>query len=101
MILDSLAKFGVSNMVKTAKMEACVHARARALIVKGGVEKAASALGFSRFTIYNYGDQVRFDVSASRWFVCVRTPSTTRATHRSRSPRQFQVELPVNLKFLV
>lgn len=28
-------------------------------IVKGGIEKAAAALGVTRYTIYNYLDEIR------------------------------------------
>ncbi|RBH49962.1 hypothetical protein C3F00_035265, partial [Pseudomonas sp. MWU13-2860] len=30
-------------------------------IVKGGVERAAEALGVSRYTVYNYLDEIRGD----------------------------------------
>ncbi len=31
----------------------------RVFIVKGGIEKAAAALGVTRYTIYNYLEQIR------------------------------------------
>ncbi|MNG32588.1 hypothetical protein D3C84_1186390 [compost metagenome] len=47
-------------MNKQAKVEAVRIMQERGLfIVKGGVEKAASALGVTRYTIYNYLEQLR------------------------------------------
>jgi predicted transcriptional regulator YheO len=66
-IHDSLAKFGVKKMNKTARIEAVRVMQERGIfIVKGGVERAASALGVTRFTIYNYLEHLRVDLSANR-----------------------------------
>ena len=47
-------------MNKQAKVEAVRVMQERGLfIVKGGVEKAAAALGVTRYTIYNYLEQLR------------------------------------------
>ncbi len=47
-------------MNKKAKIEAVRQMQERGLfIVKGGVEKAAAALGVTRYTIYNYLDEIR------------------------------------------
>jgi predicted transcriptional regulator YheO len=59
-IQASLARLGVGKMTKHAKVEAVRVMQERGLfIVKGGVEKAAAALGVSRFTVYNYLEQLR------------------------------------------
>ena len=55
-----LATLGLGKMNKKAKVEAVRVMQERGLfIVKGGVEKAASALGVTRYTIYNYLEQLR------------------------------------------
>jgi predicted transcriptional regulator YheO len=47
-------------MNKKAKLEAVRQMQERGIfIVKGGIEKAAAALGVTRYTIYNYLDEIR------------------------------------------
>ncbi|MFP3498687.1 helix-turn-helix domain-containing protein, partial [Pseudomonas sp. SIMBA_059] len=59
-IQASLQRSGQGRMNKQAKVEAVRVMQERGLfIVKGGVEKAASALGVTRYTIYNYLEQLR------------------------------------------
>lgn len=66
-IQDSLTRMGSGKMNKQAKVDAVRVMQERGLfIVKGGVEKAATALGVSRFTVYNYLEQLRSDISANR-----------------------------------
>lgn len=66
-IQDSLTRVGLRKMNKQAKVDAVRVMQERGLfIVKGGVERAAAALGVTRFTIYNYLEQLRGDTSASR-----------------------------------
>ena len=49
-----------SAMKKQAKLEAVRQMHERGMfIVKGGIEKAAAALGVSRYTIYNYLDEIK------------------------------------------
>lgn len=63
-IQDALTKAGSVKMNKKAKVEAVRVMQERGLfIVKGGVEKAASALGVTRFTVYNYLDQLKIESS--------------------------------------
>ncbi len=51
---------GNSAMKKQAKLEAVRQMHERGMfIVKGGIEKAAAALGVSRYTIYNYLDEIK------------------------------------------
>lgn len=48
------------SMNKKAKLEAVRQMQERGIfIVKGGIEKAAAALGVTRYTIYNYLDEIR------------------------------------------
>jgi predicted transcriptional regulator YheO len=61
-ISDAVRRLGkpVSVMNKEEKIQAVQAMMQRGLfIVKGGVERAASALGVSRFTIYNYQEALR------------------------------------------
>ncbi|WP_449433629.1 helix-turn-helix transcriptional regulator [Pseudomonas putida] len=59
-IHDSLRRSGQGRMNKHAKVEAVRVMQERGLfIVKGGVEKAAKALGVTRYTVYNYLEQLR------------------------------------------
>ncbi len=61
-IAEAVHRFGkpVSAMDKDEKIHAVESMMQRGLfIVKGGVERAASALGVTRFTIYNYLDVLR------------------------------------------
>lgn len=59
-IQDSLQRSGQGRMNKQAKVEAVRVMQERGLfIVKGGVEKAAEALGVTRYTVYNYLEQLR------------------------------------------
>ncbi|MGY4527248.1 helix-turn-helix transcriptional regulator [Pseudomonas sp. TE21394] len=59
-IQASLQRSGQGRMNKQAKVEAVRVMQERGLfIVRGGVEKAASALGVTRYTIYNYLEQLR------------------------------------------
>ncbi|MGE8414287.1 MAG: helix-turn-helix transcriptional regulator [Pseudomonas sp.] len=49
-----------ARLTKQYKLEAVRQMQERGLfIVKGGIEKAAAALGVTRYTIYNYLDQIR------------------------------------------
>ncbi len=57
---------GVIGMKKSQKLEAVRQMQDRGLfIVKGGIEKAAAALGVTRYTIYNYLEQIRATENAS------------------------------------
>jgi len=61
-IQDTLPPLDMNNRVmnKKTKIEAVRQMQERGLfIVKGGVEKAAAALGVTRYTIYNYLDEIR------------------------------------------
>src|SRR5262245_60539775 len=61
-ITDAVRRLGkpVTLMSKDEKIQAVQAMMQRGLfIVKGGVERAAGALGVSRFTIYNYLDALR------------------------------------------
>ncbi|UVK81381.1 PAS domain-containing protein [Pseudomonas sichuanensis] len=59
-IHGALQRNGQGRMNKQAKVEAVRVMQERGLfIVKGGVEKAAEALGVTRYTIYNYLEQLR------------------------------------------
>lgn len=59
-IHGALQRSGQGRMNKQAKVEAVRVMQERGLfIVKGGVEKAAEALGVTRYTIYNYLEQLR------------------------------------------
>lgn len=59
-IEGALQRSGQGRMNKQAKVEAVRVMQERGLfIVKGGVEKAAAALGVTRYTIYNYLEQLR------------------------------------------
>ncbi|MDR2306954.1 MAG: PAS domain-containing protein [Paucimonas sp.] len=59
-IQDALQRKGQGRMNKQAKVEAVRVMQERGLfIVKGGVEKAAEALGVTRYTVYNYLEQLR------------------------------------------
>ncbi|AMK31588.1 helix-turn-helix transcriptional regulator [Pseudomonas mosselii] len=59
-IQDALQRSGQGRMNKQAKVEAVRLMQERGLfIVKGGVEKAAEALGVTRYTVYNYLEQLR------------------------------------------
>ena len=45
---------------KQAKLEAVRQMQERGIfIVKGGIEKAAAALGVTRYTVYNYLEEIR------------------------------------------
>ncbi|MEE1887271.1 helix-turn-helix transcriptional regulator [Pseudomonas carassii] len=59
-IQAALQRSGQGRMNKQAKVEAVRIMQERGLfIVKGGVEKAAEALGVTRYTVYNYLEQLR------------------------------------------
>ncbi|EEG09668.1 helix-turn-helix transcriptional regulator [Pseudogulbenkiania ferrooxidans] len=61
-IQNSLARMNSPNRAqnKKAKLEAVRQMQERGIfIVKGGIEKAAAALGVTRYTIYNYLDEIR------------------------------------------
>ncbi|QXH44090.1 PAS domain-containing protein [Pseudomonas xanthosomatis] len=59
-IQAALQRSGQGRMNKQAKVQAVRMMQERGLfIVKGGVEKAAEALGVTRYTIYNYLEQLR------------------------------------------
>lgn len=64
-IQGALQRSGHGRMNKQAKVEAVRVMQERGLfIVKGGVEKAATALGVTRYTIYNYLEQLRGESNA-------------------------------------
>ncbi|MGK0149684.1 helix-turn-helix transcriptional regulator [Pseudomonas putida] len=66
-IQDAVTRVGSGKMNKQAKVEAVRMMQERGLfIVKGGVEKAAVALGVTRFTVYNYLEEIRSNASAIR-----------------------------------
>ncbi|PKA68173.1 putative transcriptional regulator YheO [Pseudomonas baetica] len=57
---------GVVGMKKPQKLEAVRQMQDRGIfIVKGGIEKAAAALGVTRYTVYNYLEQIRATENAS------------------------------------
>lgn len=59
-ILQVACPGGVVGMKKPQKLEAVRQMQDRGIfIVKGGIEKAAAALGVTRYTIYNYLEQIR------------------------------------------
>lgn len=61
-IEDAVSRFGkpVASLSKDEKVIAVATMLERGLfVVKGGVEKAANALGVTRFTIYNYLDIIK------------------------------------------
>ncbi len=68
-IADSVRRTGrpISMMNKQEKIAAVQTMQQRGLfIVKGGVERAARALGVTRFTIYNYLEALRQDEEQAR-----------------------------------
>lgn len=59
-IIEAACPGGVVGMKKAQKLEAVRQMQDRGMfIVKGGIEKAAAALGVTRYTIYNYLEQIR------------------------------------------
>lgn len=67
-IADSLAELNGNPRAsrKQAKLAAVRKMQDRGMfIVKGGIEKAAAALGVTRYTIYNYLDEIRDEQSGS------------------------------------
>ncbi|QHF28975.1 helix-turn-helix transcriptional regulator [Pseudomonas sp. R32] len=59
-IIQDACPRGVLGMKKAQKIQAVRHMQERGLfIVKGGIEKAAATLGVTRYTIYNYLEQIR------------------------------------------
>lgn len=67
-IADSLSELNGNLRVsrKQAKLAAVRKMQDRGMfIVKGGIEKAAAALGVTRYTIYNYLDEIRDEQSGS------------------------------------
>jgi predicted transcriptional regulator YheO len=59
-IIISACPAGALKLKKSEKLEAVRLMQNRGLfIVKGGIEKAATALGVTRYTIYNYLDEIR------------------------------------------
>lgn len=67
-IADSLSELNGNLRVsrKQAKLAAVRKMQDRGMfIVKGGIEKAAAALGVTRYTIYNYLDEIRAEQSGS------------------------------------
>ncbi|MFK8332659.1 transcriptional regulator [Pseudomonas sp. BJa5] len=59
-IIEAACPGGVVGMKKAQKREAVRQMQDRGMfIVKGGIEKAAAALGVTRYTIYNYLEQIR------------------------------------------
>lgn len=68
-IQSALATTATSHrtMKKQAKLEAVRQMHERGMfIVKGGIEKAADALGVSRYTIYNYLDEIKSTPTTQR-----------------------------------
>ena len=68
-IQSALATTSTSHrtMKKQAKLEAVRQMHERGMfIVKGGIEKAADALGVSRYTIYNYLDEIKSTPTTQR-----------------------------------
>ena len=64
-IIQGACPGGVVGMRKPQKLEAVRQMQDRGIfIVKGGIEKAASALGVTRYTIYNYLEQIRVSENA-------------------------------------
>ena len=66
-ISDAVRRHGrpVNMMSKREKIQAVEAMQQRGLfIVKGGVERAAAALGVSRYTIYNYLEALRREEGA-------------------------------------
>lgn len=58
---------GAVRMKKLQKLEAVRQMQDRGIfIVKGGIEKAAAALGVTRYTIYNYLEQIRATENVGR-----------------------------------
>lgn len=65
-IIQGACPGGVVRMKKNQKLEAVRQMQDRGIfIVKGGIEKAAAALGVTRYTIYNYLEQIRATENAS------------------------------------
>lgn len=67
-IADSLSELNDNQRLsrKQAKLAAVRKMQERGMfIVKGGIEKAAAALGVTRYTIYNYLDEIRDEQSGS------------------------------------
>ncbi|ATP50513.1 hypothetical protein CR512_14505 [Pseudomonas putida] len=65
-IQGALQRSGQGRMTKQAKVDAVRVMQERGVfIVKGGVEKAASALGVTRYTVYNYLEQLRGEQPAA------------------------------------
>ncbi|MDD1016401.1 helix-turn-helix transcriptional regulator [Pseudomonas rubra] len=59
-IIQDACPGGVLGMKKAQKLDAVRQMQERGLfIVKGGIEKAAASLGVTRYTIYNYLEQIR------------------------------------------
>lgn len=57
----------VATMTREDKMEAVRHMNDRGLfLIRSSVDLAASSLGVSRFTIYNYLDQLRGDAGSQK-----------------------------------
>lgn len=66
-IIQQACPGGRALMKKAQKLEAVRQMQDRGLfIVKGGIEKAAAALGVTRYTVYNYLDQIRATDQASQ-----------------------------------
>lgn len=66
-IIQQACPGGRALMKKAQKLDAVRKMQDRGLfIVKGGIEKAAAALGVTRYTIYNYLDQIRATDQASQ-----------------------------------
>jgi predicted transcriptional regulator YheO len=82
-IADAVSKFGkpVSAMGKEGKIHAVNTMLQRGLFtVKGGVERAARALGVTRFTIYNYLEALRHRSPD--------TPSAAKKSARKKAARR-------------
>lgn len=66
-IIQRACPGGALLMRKPQKLDAVRQMQDRGLfIVKGGIEKAAAALGVTRYTIYNYLEQIRATDHASQ-----------------------------------
>lgn len=82
-IQSAIAESGkpVSKMTKEEKLQSLSHMRNRGLfLIRGGVELAASSLAVSRFTIYNYLDEL----SSSPGSGSKNSKSTTKGRPRVR-----------------
>jgi predicted transcriptional regulator YheO len=90
-ISDAVHTFGkpVASMTKDEKIHAVQAMMQRGLfMVRGGVERAAAALHVSRFTIYNYQEELRRrdGLSADKEAVAIETAQAPK-TAKKRAAR--------------